>query len=159
MYFGGQGKREAKGRGENKWCQEGWVRHYTIAESLGFPHQQSALFCWENKSVLKPSQMPVSHVFQQQRRTIPVSTCLSSHPGTLEICVCGGRRWGRVWEALPCRGSGSGFGTYEDDAPFWPGLEGNRVFTKCYPNAKQILGIWSNVGQTALMCFRWEQLN
>lgn len=44
--------------------------------------------------------MPVSHVFQQQRRTIPVSTCLSSHPGTLEICVCGGRRWGRVWEVL-----------------------------------------------------------
>lgn len=56
-------------------------------------------------------------------------------------------------------GSGSGFSTYEDDAPFWPGLQGNRMFTKCYAKAKQILGIWSNVGQTALICFRWEQVN
>lgn len=32
----------------------------------------NALFCWENKSVLEPSQILVSHVFQQRRKIFPV---------------------------------------------------------------------------------------
>lgn len=73
--------------------------------------------------------------------------------------VHGGRRWGKVdrgigRSVLHCVALAPG----KKMVPCDQGLEGDRVFTEWYPNAKQILGIWSNVGQKALTGFRWEQI-
>lgn len=120
------------------------------------------LFCWENKSVLEPSQMLVSHVFQQWRKTFPVcslwlyATVWSSFPSW--------KTWNQCGECVCMRGErGKVDGRTGHSIILWAALAPGKLMvpsdqrTRKKPHVDKILskhktklGIWSNMGQKAI---------